>query len=1221
MTQPASPAPAPATPPIPVSSTKVRGELLAKITKDLLGPAGGPEEELSWRDRRVSDRYLVGMLAPQKNPNQDVALFKEGNGDEAVPADSINSPEVSDDLAAETKSEATEGAQEKDSHLSADFSASSMGLSFCIDPSATEALVSATWGRYKRIVSETQKDAKGHPQHAWKRLPQVCPEFKLPLVDGVIAARKLIPADNYLMLRGRIRKTPSAWVVTLFLVNTEPAPERLKDESFVFQPVLRISGTGGTPIFIHKIDHKLKLENLERLYRQEYETLEMLYRNRVEFASGHGVSVAVTVAPDNPQRATAIETTFIPEYEVGKQMPPTTTDNPKLASINLDMKSLAEMPQAALAAELTKLADYYQEWITAQEAKISDAASGLTEHSTAAKRSMENCKKAMTRIKAGIDLIAADTKAFDSFAFANRAMYLQRVHSELSKQVRKGLVPLGSAMSVVDSPDKRTWRPFQLAFVLMNLPAITVLDNPERSAPTDAIADLLWFPTGGGKTEAYLGLTAYTIAIRRLQGPIGGYDGENGVAVLMRYTLRLLTLQQFQRAAALMCACEYIRKTDESKWGKTTIRLGLWVGSKSTPNTLKQAADAVASAVTGSRPTFSGTPKQLTTCPWCGADIKDSNIKVRNRITDDGRCVINCGDPLGRCEFTETKSKGDGLPVMVVDEDIYRRPPALLIATVDKFAQITWNGKTQMLFGKVNGVCPRHGFLSPEVELEDSGKHTAAQGKPATEKQPHPHLRPPDLIIQDELHLISGPLGSMVGLYESAIDELCTWTVAGKRVRPKVIASTATIRRAEDQVKKLFLRAVEVFPPSGLEVEDNFFSIQKKPSEDIPGRKYIGVCAFGRRYPEAMIRVYLAALAGGQVIYNDYDTVADPWLTLVGYFNSIRELAGTRRLVDDDVRNRLREMDKRGLAARKINYDVAELTSRISGSKIPGTLASLEIQFSKAMEAKREAERKAGGRASTPTPYDVLLATNMISVGVDVDRLGLMVVGGQPKTTAEYIQATSRVGRASNGPGLVITLFNWARPRDLSHYEKFENYHSTFYKHVEPLSVTPFAARALDRGLSGALVGLIRASDFRLNDNGGAAKLEDTDPLMKGAKEYLANRAESVMDDRTVGKNVADMVERRREEWLRRKRNAQTYKLTYDTKTKDSVGLLTLPGPDNWDIFTCMNSLRDVEGMTCLMLSEKAPAPAGSSPAQAPETAAPSPVTETPTGSPEKEAN
>ena len=159
---------------------------------------------------------------------------------------------------------------------------------------------------------------------------------------------------------------------------------------------------------------------------------------------------------------------------------------------------------------------------------------------------------------------------------------------------------------------------------------------------------------------------------------------------------------------------------------------------------------------------------------------------------------------------------------MVVDEEIYRRLPSLLITTVDKFAQMPWNGSVQMLFGQVDGYCERHGFRSPHLaDARRSWRSTASTGRrassPSARVLPHNPLRPPDLIIQDELHLISGPLGTLVGLYETAIDQLCTWEVGGKRVRPKVVASTATIRRASDQVYGLFLRSLNVFPPHGLE--------------------------------------------------------------------------------------------------------------------------------------------------------------------------------------------------------------------------------------------------------------------------------------------------------------------------------------------------------------------------------------------------------------------
>jgi helicase-like protein len=355
--------------------------------------------------------------------------------------------------------------------------------------------------------------------------------------------------------------------------------------------------------------------------------------------------------------------------------------------------------------------------------------------------------------------------------------------------------------------------------------------------------------------------------------------------------------------------------------------------------------------------------------------------------------------------------------VVVVDEEIYRLLPGLLIATVDKFAQMPWNGAVQMLFGQVSGRCTRHGFRSPE--LRDSDTHPRRGALPAAHTEECGPLRPPDLIIQDELHLIGGPLGTLVGLYESAIDRLTSWEVGGRRVRPKVIASTATIRRAPHQIHALFLRQVRVFPPQGVDIQDNFFSRQRPPSPAFPGRRYLGICAPGRRIKQALIRVYVAQMAAAQALYERYGRAADPWMTLVGYFNAMRELAGMVRLVNDDVRSRLASAEARGLAKRQPPF-MEELTSRRGSTDIPRILDLLDMAFAPEDDRRRTARRKEGRPVDKARPLDVLLATNMISVGVDVKRLGMMVVGGQPKTTAEYIQATSRVGRAY--PGLVLTV-------------------------------------------------------------------------------------------------------------------------------------------------------------------------------------------------------
>ena len=1139
-----------------VSASQLRAMLEDMVLKDLLGPAGGPEEEVG--EDRVRERYLVGMLAPRRQ---------------------VIAPETQDELAAGGTDTPDEGATDVTPVQTNTLFPSSFGLSFVVDGAATALQVTARWGRYERQHSETATDRRGKPELVWKRTP-IEGILSVPLQGGTIRPLQVTDEQPEVTVTGKVRAADGDWIVTLFLVNNQDEPKQRRDAAWLFQPELIVGALDGAPIFCRRERSRRIWEGMDPATRAEADAMAMLYRNHLEFATGHGVSVHATVKDGDPERAVRVETRVVPSCEVPRTDPHLSGDS-ALANLVLDMKELAEASDSELPAKLYALPDAYEQWIGAEEAKLSDPAERLAPHAAAVTAAVARCTDALQRIREGIALLGSNPMAAEAFRFASRAMWLQRVRSTYAKSIRKNQ---GRTLEEIDTPENRSWYPFQLAFVLLNLPSITDLHHPDRSHETQAIADLLWFPTGGGKTEAYLGLSAYVMALRRLQGKVEGRSGEHGVAVLMRYTLRLLTLQQFQRAAALMCACETIRRESPGKWGNVPFRIGLWVGMRATPNTTKQAREAMAESRGARGSSFSsGTPAQLTSCPWCGTAIDPGrHIKVSDGPSGRYRTVIYCGDPLGNCPFGERNSPGEGIPALVVDDEIYRNPPSLLVATVDKFAQMPWKGAVQMLFGQVNAYCPRHGFRSPEIKDTDS--HPRRGDLPAVRSVPHGPLRPPDLIIQDELHLISGPLGSLVGLYETAVDELSTWVVDGERVRPKVVASTATIRRAEDQVNKLFLRRLQVFPPHGTDVADNFFSRQRGPDEEHPGRRYIGVCALGKRHPAAMIRIYAALLAATQKLYEQYDTQADPWMTLVGYFNSIRELGGTRRWVDDTVSSLLRQMDKRGLSRRR-RPSVDELTSRRSGADIPKILDRLEVTFSQEADARRTAERKARGRSDEPYPFDVVLATNMISVGVDVDRLSLMVVAGQPKNTAEYIQATGRIGRVD--PGLVCTLLNWARPRDLSHYEGFEHYHATFYQHVEALSVTPFAPRALDRGLSGVLVSLVRLAEEELNANDKAGALTRDSSLLAEAMEAVVRRASLVDGSTPLGDKVQQMLDSRRDAWLKEVARAQHTRLGYEER-KDSLttGLLQRPGLGRWGMFTCLNSLRDVEQTVNLIMSE-----------------------------------
>jgi hypothetical protein len=342
----------------------------------------------------------------------------------------------------------------------------------------------------------------------------------------------------------------------------------------------------------------------------------------------------------------------------------------------------------------------------------------------------------------------------------------------------------------------------------------------------------------------------------------------------------------------------------------------------------------------------------------------------------------------------------------------------------------------------------------------------------------------------------------MVGLYETAIDELCTRHVAnGVDVKPKIVASTATVRRAKPQIRALFGREqVSVFPPPGPDARDSFFA-ETVDVSTTPGRLYLGVAAPGQSLKVALLRTYITLLSAAQKLYDDAGgkklgkgNPADPYMTLLGYFSSLRELGGSRRIIEDEVKSRLAGYHKRNrgadlFAKRAISDEVVELTSRVS------------------MDDVATARRRLDLPASEEQHVDVAVATNMISVGLDIPRLGLMVVLGQPVTTAEYIQASSRVGREDDKPGLVVTIFNVYRPRDRSHYERFELFHAAFYRDVEASSVTPFSPRALDRGLPGVVVALGRHAQPAMAAPASAGKIVANETAVANVPDVLASRA------------------------------------------------------------------------------------------------------------------
>lgn len=1166
----------------------IRKLLQLAVVDDLLGPAGGPHERIV--DMSVRDRYLVGKLAPRENAQGGIEGLEGPLAEEDVeePTDPIvpgqHEPGAEFGTATGRVEPESDSSDEIDAASNQSLVPSSFGMTFCVDGDAERIEVEARWGSYERVPNEEHELTRPNGQKAkvWQRIP--CGgRLVLPLAEGVIPHQAPDANRPAVRIQGSIRAKNANGdrLVTLFLINAQEEPDTNRDTAWLFQPELIVRAEAeASKRAIFRRRPVLDADGND----PERESLEMIYRNRVEFAVGHGVAIHAETA-DDVTLATEVCSTVMPQYEVQVTETPglNPADRPAMkemvASGLLDMQRLATLDVDELIDALNVLTKDYAAWIAEQRGRIGKDVIG---YDTSAVQALDRCQEIQSRLQQGIDTLKTDGKALTAFRFANRAMAIQRVRSQYALEVRRGR---DVTVDQFDQPKNRSWRPFQLAFLLLSISSLADPTHPDRVQPMEAHADLLWFPTGGGKTEAYLGVAAFTMAIRRLQGKLGGYDGSRGLAVIMRYTLRLLTLQQFQRATALICSMEKLRRDalvqgDESL-GKEPFTIGLWVGNKVTPGTTEESHYAIqALRDSGKNKAGRTSPLQLTSCPWCGSTIEPGKDVVVDK--DRGRTVVYCGDKKSSCTFSRGRSSSSphpGIPVLTVDEEIYHRPPTMMIATVDKFAMMAWRGQVRTLFGRVNQECERHGLLWHEADC-CTGNHTAGKGLPAVKVKSVAPIRPPDLIIQDEFHLISGPLGTMVGLYESAVDELSGWTFDAETVKPKIVASTATVRKAKEQVNNVFMRRVSVFPPHGLDVEDNYFSVQR-PIEERPGRCYLGVCSPGSSRPAMLIRVYTAFLTAAQALFDRFGEPADPYMTMVGYFNSLRELGGMRRLAEDDVQTRsyrvqMSMVERPVLAQRSVN-NIRELTSRVSSQDIPKYLDDLEVKFKATFDAATGKYVTKWNEGDTRA-IDVVLATNMLSVGVDVNRLGLMAVNGQPKGTAEYIQATSRVGRSF--PGLVCTVLTWARPRDLSHYETFEHYHATFYKHVEAQSVTPFSPRAMDRGLTGVLLSLMRLENDAFSPNVGAGELDKSDkPEIIEAIDVLVRRAWNVSETTTIKGLAERELKERADEWAKEV-SVPGRTLAYEKRgaqAATTVALIKAPGIKAWDNWTVPMSMREVE--------------------------------------------
>ncbi|MFG2898564.1 helicase-related protein [Streptomyces zaomyceticus] len=1063
---------------------RVREELVARLRRELLGPdvdAGDDPEETLTQDAPIT-RYPIGVLFPRaadrEAREEQLEDIAEEDGLDEAPLLGTNRPEDTD--------------ASVDPPVSGDRRPSTMGLTFAVAPDTSEIEIRARAAVYEPVDTEgrplsarraearTTSDQREH----WQRRELELPEKTIDITRPGAVTEDLVPDEVQLHVLVRPRTSPSGTTtVTVTLINAQVVGEKeLQDAFALFQPSLRVRAAGGASAFVERPAALSAVDS-------ETGTSRLLHRHAPTFAMGHGCSAlwdwtppAVGLTEVVHAAVDEIRSEFVPTHEVLL-----TDSNPEIDSSSLDMLGLAERSDAELLEALRELAHGYEQWI---EAKASEAAALIgTPYESAAQERIDACREALGRIRKGIELLGEKPDVMEAFRLANRAMAEQRARSAWVKGGRQG------------EPDLSTqrWYPFQIAFMLLCLQGIDDPGHPDRR-----ISDLLWFPTGGGKTEAYLGLIAFTTFLRRLRRR----DDGGGVTVLMRYTLRLLTLQQFERATILICAMERMRWADPGGLGHEPISIGMWVGKSATPNDL-DVADKQLAKLQGGQSLQKENPVQLHACPWCGTALDAHHYSVD---MDDVRMDVRCPGP--DCDFAS------GLPVHLVDQAVYKARPTLVIATVDKFASMPWREKTAALFNR---------------------------------DRPNDATPPPELIVQDELHLISGPLGTLTGLYETAVDALAD--------EPKVIASTATIRRAADQGRNLFDRDVHQFPPAGLDARDSWFAVETDRRSKA-SRRYVGLLAPGTSQSTLLIRTYAALLHQAERAETS-DEVRDAYWTLVGYFNSLRLLSAAELQVNDDVEDYLRLLADRDGSGVRVSNRYSELTSRVDASLIPARLKEIEKRY------------------PDPDVRDVLLATNMIAVGVDVNRLGLMAVMGQPQTTAEYIQATSRVGRAH--PGLVAVMLNSVRSRDRSHYENFLHFHSALYREVESTSVTPFSARSRDRGLHAVVVALARILIPEARENTDAGRIDTyVDRLRSEIKPLLTSRVSQVAPEELQDTSDAfdEFVD-----WWQRKARAHGG-LLYEPRGNSSPALLRpfddeSEGADAW---STLWSLRDVDAESALFM-------------------------------------
>jgi len=1148
----------------------MRDELAKNIKRLILGPYSGDDERITYKPLNL---YSTGILYPQPtqecelnykstniyNPDDEITGEKESDESDSVkvtPSGSDNSNTIEDDGA------------DDELKLATNFSPSSLGFSFIVS-NHCEFIIKISFGRYKK---NTNKDV----EYNWYR-KHFESEFKCVISGNTLLIdnqkqeeRWLVKEENFrakmnFFIRNAKLNDDSKKLITISLINGLESNAQRNDENCIFQPKLEVVGNNPVFDFFHdNTDYKLLANDREALNNL------LLYRDYKIYAMGHGVSVNWSDNRECQSTLTKhIWTEVMPEEDVyGVKF-----DIPGDSTI-LEMKRLSgpvfnsnQFGDKDLKKDLIHFVGKYKDWIDEQKRNLDRI--DVEELKLQGIRNLESCTLLYSRLEEGIELIFSDINVKRAFYDANRAMFMQRIMGAFSnwRSLKKSVIPGTEDYSNMPIPEfselpssgrfesdeqfgfGAKWRPFQLAFLLSQIKGMVKPDSSDRDT-----TDLIWFPTGGGKTEAYLGLIAFTLFFRRLREDCP--DNGAGVSVMMRYTLRMLNLDQFQRANLLVSACEIIRSKNENLYGKIRYSSGIWVGRSLTPNSYtdnqgghdygyNSNLDAYIDNVENGNSSKIFYAPFIFNCPCCGNKLvkerKDNILlgdwgffrpfKKRDKKNPSGNYLISCTNT--ECHYYTDKSKviADDVedrcfPFYTVDEEIYKKRPSLLFGTVDKYAQIAWKRESACLFN---------------LDIHNNNRQ----------------LFPgPELIIQDELHLIGSSLGTIYGLFEYAIDKLCS--ING--IRPKIVGATATVKNAREQCSRLYHRKNFIqFPPPGITADDSFY--MRKNFEDEKPRKYVGFMPSGFSSSTAIIRL-ASILMEAPNVFEISNLELDKYYTLLVYFNSLKELGKFRTFIDDDIYAYRKFLCSKVMLKIHQNYsgrDI-ELSSAMSADDVTSALEKLKkdkLRTELKNDEKLVALKEKGVRSyldwmettnkkesmnfdlfeklglsyseeyktnkeildgiikdyfesHNNNPIKVATATNMIATGVDISRLNVMLVNGHPKSSSEYIQASSRVGRED--AGLIFSFYSATKNRDRSHYENYKSFHQAFYKYVEPASVTPHSQPAMQKIIPSIIIALTWIIQRKSSNESFAYSSEISGFIDKIKEEIISRLGEGVKD-------------------------------------------------------------------------------------------------------------